>query len=335
MLNIKELQQQALNRIENILDRLKIEWAMRSSERINIICPVHKSNDLSSSCIYLSNGNYKCWSKGCDSEIGYNFIHLIKWYLSQDSEESVTWEDVKSFVDSEQITEVREITKTISHEITYMDPAKYPSVNIPCKYYIDRGFSPETLTKFHIGLTEQFPYAGRSIVPIKCPNGKLMGFSGRSIYPKCPKCKYYHSKYQTCISDDYEYAHMFNKWFHSSGMKKTLTLYNIDNISGQTKLAIVEGPSCVWRLDMFGIPAVAVLGRTFGNHQAQLLKSKGVSKIFLLSDQDEPGQLFKRKFIEEWHTVFQIYVTTLPKKDISEMSDEEIKSIIIPKWNKI
>ena len=48
-----------------------------------------------------------------------------------------------------------------------MNEYKYPSVQIPCPYYIDRGFSPETLIKFGIGLTQQQPYSGRSLVPIR------------------------------------------------------------------------------------------------------------------------------------------------------------------------
>ena len=325
----------AIDRIESILEELNIEYAIRSNERINILCPVHKSEDLSSCCIYLSNGRYKCWSRGCDENIGYNFLHLIRWCLSEGKEQTATWEDVFDFVDGEKFAVIKRDVKARSKEIEFMNEYKYPSVQIPCPYYIDRGFSPETLTKFGIGLTQQQPYSGRSLVPIRNIDARLMGFSGRSIYDKCEKCNYYHSKYQTCISKNYEYAHLFNKWFHSSGLKKNLTLYNIEQIKDTNKISLVEGPSCVWRLDEFLIPTCAVLGKTFSKEQADLLKMLGVSSILFINDQDEAGMEFRQKFINAWYSTFKIYVTTLPKKDVTEMSNEEIEKFIIPIWSKI
>ena len=331
----EEYAQKAIDRIEDILNELNIEYTIRSSERVNILCPVHGSEDLSSSCIYLSNGNYKCWSRGCDENIGANFIHLIRWALSQNKEYFVEWEQVFQFIDGEKFAVVKREVKERSREIEFMDEVKYPSISIPCPYYIDRGFSPETLIKFGIGQTQQLPYTGRSVVPVKYIDGQLMGFSGRSTYPKCEKCSFYHSKYQTCISKNYEFAHMFNKWFHSSGMKKSLTMYNIERINNTEKLAIVEGPSCVWRLDSFSIPACATLGKTFSQEQANLLKSLGITSILFLSDQDDAGLEFRKKFISKWHAVFKIYVIDLPQKDITEMSDEQVQNTILPIWNNI
>lgn len=331
----KEYAQKAIDRIEDILTELNIDYVIRSPERVNILCPVHGSEDLGSCCIYLSNGRYKCWSRGCDENIGANFINLIKWALSQNKEYFVGWEQVFHFIDGEKFAVVKREVKERSKEIEFMDALKYPSVTIPCPYYIDRGFSPETLIKFGIGQTQQFPYTARSLVPIKYIDGRLMGFSGRSTYPKCEKCSFYHSKYQTCISKDYEYAHMFNKWFHYSGMKKNLTMYNIERIHNTKKLAIVEGPSCVWRLDTFSVPSCATLGKTFSQEQYNILKAIGIDSVLLLSDQDEAGLEFRKKFISKWHSVFKIYIIDLPKKDITEMSDEEIKNTILPIWESI
>ena len=329
------LQKDALNRIEPLLDALKIEWVQRHNDYINIICPVHGSADLGSSCIYLSNGTYKCWSRGCDERIGRNFINLIKWALSQDGTEA-TWQDVDRFIHGEAF-EVKERSyqeKTNNEPIPLMDPLKYPMVTIPSIYYIDRGFSPEILIKYGVGDAVQFPFTYRSLVPVKTEGGVLMGFSGRSQHKICKKCDFYHSKYESCIAKDYKYAHMYKKWFHSSGLKKMRTLYGIDLVEQTTKIAIVEGPSCVWKLAELGIPAGAVLGKSFSKEQAAILKRKGVTHVFLLADEDEGGKEFKAKFIENWHTVFNIVTTKLPQKDISDMSDEELKEVK-RKWDKI
>ena len=331
--------EKAINSIEDILDDLGIEWVQRHPERINIICPVHESQDLSSSCIYINSGKYKCWSRRCDEEIGSSFIHLIKWCLEKELGHPITMIDVDKYLDGQKFNiKKREIKKyERSDEIKLMDPTKYPSVSIPSKYYIEkRNLTPEVLTKFGIGDTNQFPYNDRSVVPIRTPSGGLMGFSARSMHDKCPKCEYYHSKYQGCISKDYEYAHMFNKWYHSKGMEKSRTLYPVDMIKGPiNKIAIVEGPSCVWRLDEFAIPAVALLGGTFSPDQAKLLTNLGVKKVFLLLDKDEAGNEFKAKFIKNYKNTFQIFLANLPAKDVTEMSDEQITETIIKKWNEI
>lgn len=335
-INFGEIRQDALNRIESILDELKIEWVHQHNDYINIICPVHQSQDLGSCSIYLSNGRYKCWSRGCDEEVGGNFIHLIRWALSNNNTKYVSWGDVSRFIKNGNFNiEDRPISEREPEPLRLMDPCKYPSVTTPSKYYIDRGFSPEVLNKYGVGDTEQFPYTGRALVPVKSEDGKLMGFSGRSSYPICPKCEFYHSRYQTCISKDYEFSHMYKKWFHSKGMQKTRTLYGIDKVNQTDKIAIVEGPSCVWKLSECGIPAGAVLGKTFSREQSAILARRKISKIFLLSDQDEAGAEFKKSFIRDYASVFKIYVTTLPKKDVSDMSDEEIENNITKKWEKI
>ena len=118
-------------------------------------------------------------------------------------------------------------------------------------------------------------------------------------------------------------------------MQKTRTLYGIDKVNQTDKIAIVEGPSCVWRLSECEIPAGAVLGKKFSSEQSAILARRKITKVFLLPDQDEGGAEFKKSFIRDWATVFKIYVTTLPKKDVSDMSSEEIQEFIVKKWNKI
>lgn len=332
--NFNKLKDDALSKIEDILDRLNIEHTVRGPERINILCPVHKSEDFSSACIYLSNGAFKCWSRSCDNEIGKNFVHLIRWRLSEDKEYYASWDDVRNLIESKDLRVVHYEKIKRENKIEPMDKSKYPSITIPSKYYIERGFSPEILKTFFIGDTEQFPYSGRSVIPVHSPTGELMGFTARSIHDKCTKCSYYHSRYQSCIDKKYEYASMFHKWFHSKGLRKTLTLYNIHNVEGP-KVCIVEGPSCVWRLKEFEIPAVATLGKSISDYQIELLKSKGITSVLFVPDNDEAGNEFKTKFIQQFSGQLKIFIVNLPKKDISEMTNEEIESVILKKWAKI
>lgn len=324
----------AINNIENVLDKLNVEYRMRG-DIVALKCPIHDSTKIGNSTIKLDCGIFKCWSGGCHETYGSSILGLIRGCLSKDLKEPVEMQAVINFLmdPSFKLDNTRTVV-THNTDIVYMDESKYPSVTIPSKYFVNRKFSPEILTKFKIGDTNTFPYNDRAVVPIRHDNGKLLGFSARSHFEKCPKCEYHHSRFQGCISDDYEYAHMFKKWIHSKGTQKSKTLYNIENTVGP-KVAMVEGPSCVWRLDEFGIQAVACLGKTVSPYQMDLLKQKGVEKILFVSDNDDAGKEFKNSFVMNYYGKFDIYLPILTAKDISEMSTEDIKNNILKKWDKI
>lgn len=325
----------ALDRVEDILDKLGVEYRVRYGG-ISLKCPIHGSQKMGNATIKLDYGIFKCWSGGCHEEYGSTIYGFIKGCLSIGKSEKATDMDVIKFLMGNQfIVKPVQYTAPTDSSIVFMDESKYPAVAIPSKYFIKRGFSPEVLTKFKIGDTPTFPYNDRAIVPIRSIDGKLMGFSARSHFDKCPKCDYHHSRYRNCISDDYEFAHMFNKWIHSKGSQKTKTLYNLENIVGTSKVAITEGPSCVWRLDEHGIPAVASLGKSICQFQINLLKQKGIKKILFIADNDEAGKEFKNTFVYNHYKDFEIYIPKLTKKDVTEMSYEDIEKNVTTKWNKI
>lgn len=327
----------ACERIEDILNQLNIDYKIRDGH-ISLRCPIHDSKKIGNATIKLEHGMFKCWSGGCHEEYGSTVFGFIKGCLSIGKSEKATNKDVINFLTSNKFA-IKPIkySQIIDTSIIYMDESKYPSVLIPSKYYIKRkpGFSPEVLTKFKIGDTKTFPYTDRAVVPIKSVDGKLMGFTARSHFDECPKCKYHHSKYQACISDDYEYAHMFKKWIHSKGIQKSKTFYNIENINNTDKLAIVEGPSCVWRLDENGVMAVATLGKSISENQIDILKRKDIKKIMFIADNDGAGKEFKDSFVYKYYKDFNIYLPKLTKKDITEMSSDDINNYIVKKWNKI
>lgn len=327
----------ALDRIEDILNKLGVEYRIRYGN-IALKCPIHGSTKLGNATIKLDCGIFKCWSGGCHEEYGSNIYGFIKGCLSIGKAEKASDLDVIKFLLNNQfVVKPVQYNPVVNSSITYMDESKYPAVAIPSRYFMKRkdGFCPETLTKFKIGDTKTFPYNDRAIVPIRSVDGKLMGFSARSHFDKCPKCGYYHSRFQACISEDYEYANMFKKWIHSKGSQKSRTFYNIENVGATHKIAIVEGPSCVWRLYEHGITAVATLGKSVSDAQIAILHQKGIKKIMFIADNDPAGKEFKDSFVLKYHKDFSIYIPRLTKKDVTEMSSEDIKNYIVEKWNRI
>ena len=77
-------------------------------------------------------------------------------------------------------------------------------LDIPSRYYIERGYKPETLEKFDIGMCvgRGKPMSGRVVVPIYDENNNYVACIGRAVY-----------------------QNMQPKWLHSKGFKKSSYLY--------------------------------------------------------------------------------------------------------------
>lgn len=337
----------ALEKIEEILDKLNISYAVRSNI-VQIICPIHGSESMSSSSIRLDNGAWKCWSRNCDRNDGLNstFLSLIRWSLSQNNESGslslIDWPEVFSFVESLILKSPDQLTKRKKRDISdeplsFLDEDEYPAIKLPSPYFMRRGFSADILNKYKIGNGCFLPYIGRAIVPIRYTKGELMGFSSRSIYDECPKCRFYHSKLKNCVTHDFKYASFYSKWVHSKGTRKLKTLYNIENLAAANtkKVVLTEGPSCVWRLDPFNIFALSCLGKDFSADRVNLLKSFGVEKILFMPDNDEAGKEFKTRFINKYSNKFDIHCPILTEKDVTAMSNSDIENNIVKVWNKI
>lgn len=327
----------ALCKHESILNRLNIEHEVYNNS-IKLLCPIHGSTDIGSSSIRMDDGCWTCWSYNCNKKYGSNILGLIKGSLEKIRQRQVTWADVYQFIDDDQSVGITWEPKVVSKELKIFDKSVHPPVTIPSSYFIKkRNFTSEILKEFEVGDCKTGMYRNRAIVPVYHINDEYLGFSARSHFEVCVKCKYYHSPYQACITEDYKYKNLYRKWLHKAGMKKTLTMYNINRVARAKthKVTIVEGASCVWRLHSYGVWGVATLGAQVEATQVNLLKNLNITDIILASDNDAAGNKFKMNFIQKYNDVFNIHLVTLTQKDITEMNDEDIKQNILRKWEKI
>ena len=183
------------------------------------------------------------------------------------------------------------------------------------QYYTNRGYLPETLDKFDIGI---------------CDNPKKMMYN-RIVVP---------------IYDD-DHKHMIGciarsqsdgakpKWIHSKGFRKSSCLYNYWHakkyISELETVVLVEGQGDVWRLDEAGIyNAVGIFGCSLSDEQLIILERSGALNLVLITDNDEAGSDAKDKIKEQCRRLFNIQTPYISKKDVGDMTIEEIELTIKP-----
>lgn len=331
----EEYRHKALDRLESILDVLKIEYGTRADNIVDIACPIHGSDDVGHSIIYRNSGVWLCFSGNCHCDYGKSVLGLIKGTLEK-SNLPASWDDVKKIIDGAGVGSIQRKAKEYIPPDLFKDERTMPESLVPSKYFLTRGYSRDSLIAYGVGDAVKGVWVNRAIVPVRYTKGEYMGFSARIHWPECKQCGYHHSKYETCISKDYDFHFMHKKWYHSKGLQKSQTLYGIDKVpDGTKKIAIVEGPGDVWKLSDYGILTVACMGKDFSKLRLELLKSKGVEKVLFIADKDTAGEEFKNRFIDDYHSELDIFLPNLTSKDPSEMLDEDIKKCILKKWEKI
>lgn len=332
--NFEKYKKIAINKIDAILQKLNIEYRMSRRDYVEILCPAHNGSRIGNSIIYFDTGVWICFTKNCHKDHSPNVLSLIKLCLEKNLNTNITWAHVYNFIDSEERVSNIKITRQEDRPL-FFDEKLMPTKRVPSIYYTKRGYTEASLIEYEVGDCNSGFCANKAIVPIRYINGQYMGYSARSHWKKCDQCNYYHSKYETCISKNSDFVVTYNKWFHSKGLQKSKTLYGIDKIKNTTKVALVEGPGCVWKLWEHGILSVSVLGKDIDRYRIEILKNIGIKDVLFIPDNDEAGNEFKQRFIKNFYNDIGIHIPKMSSKDVGDMSDEDIKRNIVSKWEKI
>ena len=223
-----------------------------------------------------------------------------------------------------------------NQEVEGIDDEYYrSSVDIPSQYYLQRDYSIEILDKYGVGTCKRKGKAlyQRAVVPIYDDSGKaILGFSGRSIFNQCLKCKHYHDPNKKCG--------FFPKWKHTSGFKKENCLYNYwnakDTILSTGVIVLVESPGNVWRLEEAGIHnSVAIFGAHLSQNQKKIIDSSGAFSIICLLDNDEAGEKGSKKIYEQCSKMYRVYFPKFVGNDIADISVDVVTNDIKPLIKKI
>ena len=313
--------------IPEVLDRLDIEY-VEYPNRYSFPCPVHGGDNPEGCSLFLDGddvvGNWKCWTAGCDDEYARNIFGFIRGSLTAKKGTEATLAETYKFCESiakaehveekdlNPVKEVKLLDVFLKHSVvntpTLSRQEVRSKIEIPCKYYIDRGYTPEVLDLFDVGacLDKTRPMYNRAVVPIYDVNDCFVGCVGRSIYDN-----------------------MQPKWLHSKGFKKE-HLYGLniakDHIIRNRTVFLLEGQGDVWRMHEAGYSnSVSIFGASLTDEQLILLEEIGVMNVIILTDYDDAGNKAAQQIIKKCGRRFNYLRPTLDAKDVGDLSIEQLQ----------
>jgi 5S rRNA maturation endonuclease (ribonuclease M5) len=358
--------------IESLLQTFDVEYKV-NQKMITMCCPIHGGDNPSAVNLYPEGesyrGNWKCRTHNCEkifkgSVIGFirGLISAKKYGWKQQSDEVCSFKEAVDFATSFikkdlsdiKISKIERDKKQFSCVVNYLSGSKtvnnspkikrqqiIKTLEIPAKYYIDRGFSSDTLNKYDVGLCTNplKEMRDRVVVPIYDINYEYMvGCTGRSVYEKCEYCKCHHNPDHSCPEQDDRWK--YSKWKHNTDYKSQNHLYNLwlakDYIIKTSTAIIVESPGNVWKLEENGIHnSVGIFGSSLSDRQKMLLDSSGAMNLVILTDNDEAGQKAAEQIKQKCQNTYRIFIPKISKPDVGEMTPQEIEQEIKPLLEKI
>lgn len=362
---INTLAQIVAMRIDELFAQLDVKLS-RSGNKYIGPCPIHGGNNWGAVNIYPEGdtvpGYWKCRTHNCQKIFKATIVGFVRGVLSHQQfnwqregdktvsfEDTVRWlcdfikQDINSIkVDTNEMERRRFTSQIYSISRPSVNIEGVPrmtvkdNLKIPAEYYVKRGYSPDILCKYDIGLCDKQgrEMCGRVVVPIYDSSRNVMiGCAGRSIHPQCKQCQCYHPTNTPCPAQGERWLH--SKWRNSKNFNTGSCLYNYWNakkyIQETGVVILVEGPGDVWRLEECGVHnAVALFGCELTDEQQILLESSGAMSVIILLDNDPAGQEAINKIKASLERLYNIFVPKITAKDIGDTSCDIIKNDIMP-----
>lgn len=351
--NINQLaicSQKAADNIDSILDYFSIEYRRNNNGTILSSCPIHGGDNQSAFNLYPDNEIPCIWicnTMACHKKYTQNIFGLIHALL-QKTNKKTSYEDAidwlmfflklsnQSFSNAQQEHYLLNNRYNKSFKIkrkkfvgeTWLRKDIQKNLIIPADYYIRRKYSTQIVAKYDIGV---HPKNGRIYIPIYNNEYTFaIGFTSRSPYEKCIKCKKYHNPTTSCPDKKDK---IYEKWVHSpSGFMKGEYLFNYwfaqPYIKNSKTAIIVEGPGDVLKLEDNSIHnSIATFGTSLCEEQRISLERLGVTNLVCLYDNDDAGNKAKRHIEQECSRNFYLHFPSFNSKDIGDASPEELTNI--------
>jgi DNA primase len=357
---LNEIRDIANDKIEFILSELgvNIDELTWNGSNIRGPCFIHGGNNSTAFSYSTQFKSWRCYTAKCDEGQGSVF-NLVQKALKISFFESVQWISNKLNISidnsfqldpgTQQIYSLikeSKIKQNIKDNIirSQRDDFKPFPISlikdfIPSQYFLEKGFSKETLNKFKIGYCNDpnKPMYLRSYAPVLDDFGKnVIGVTGRIKYEKCEYCPHFHEQGKGCPTDN-SFIRKYPKWMHF-GFNSGSTLYNLwhsfDYIHKHKVVVLTEGPKDVWWLDQHGIDnSCCIFGLNITEcHINKLIKS-GVLKVVLALNNDERGISAMEKIVPHLNMYFKvvtIHDILNGYKDIAEIPPIDMKNKIVP-----
>jgi len=331
----KAMKRQATDKIREIMESLDLEEFYESENKMIGRCPVHDGDNSTAFNINIDPtseyyGIWFCNSHGCHEDCGNDVFGLIKGILEQKSQKEQTFIDAVNY-----------LKKFVSGKVERQDNLQYnledsridkifhngainkvictrseviKSLEIPCPYYLARGFSKEILEEFDVGYCNVLgkQMYNRTVFPVydkSCVN--VIGAVGRAVSSNS------------------------SKWINSKGFNTGNALYNygkaFDSLKRSGAAVLVEGQGDVLKLWQSGITnCVGLFTCKISDRQTILLEEASVGTLYLALDNDEPGRKGREEIKEKFGKIFDIKDIKFDHHDTGDMTPQEIIEIIKP-----
>lgn len=317
--------------IEPLLESLDIKYEQVGPNYFST-CPVHEGSDNNHALsISTEMMMWRCWTRGCHESHGKDIFNFVKAVLAARTTKEVTFSDALKHIckvykisssnlqleksPEETTNELSEIVKIFNGEKQKSETKSISKIETldGSPYFESRGFKSDTLKFFDVAdSVAAGAMKNRAVIPVHDRSGELIAYIGRSIK-----------------------SYVSPKFIFTKGFKKTDYLYNyhraIESICRTSCVFIAEGQGDVWRLYEAGVRnCVSVFGREISEVQKAMLLNMNITKMVVLTDNDQSGRESKFKIQREFSRMLSLKFPILNKKDIGEMTVDQVKELILP-----
>jgi 5S rRNA maturation endonuclease (ribonuclease M5) len=296
------------------------------------VCPLHEDADNPHGFLLYADG-FACTTVGCHKErgLGSNLEGLVRHLAHRLTGDEMTWHDAWAFA-RKNVSQVRELVATCKarpantssdeQEAFWTADEVVACLEVPSRYYLKRGFRPETLEHFGVGDCVRPLPDGRNLlgwpvvpVPYSWDRGLRAGYTARN-----PR-----------FGDGVQKV----KWLHA--FPKRRILFNVENAckAYREPFILCEGPGDVFRFYEGGQRgAMATCGGALSESQyfaSFVLKLDGRRAVYIAADADEPGE----KFAQQTKNLVQGVCPSEPtilrppagRRDFGEATPDEIRAL--------
>lgn len=298
--------------IRSILNALNLKIESETGQHFLCLCPFHANRNSPSFEVDYNKGLYFCFNPACSARGTLNDLvketthrndfEAIRFILSHkqsgsdfNSELAELFEDKPDFVEFSAETAIRLHNELLNNETAL-------------SYFYSRGISMESVKDFSLGYSAVHDMV---TVPLRSPDGMLVGIIGRSIRDKAFK--------------------------NSHNLPRNKTLFNLSRAKKHGgKIIVCESSFDAILIAQAGFPnVVATLGAHLSREQVQLL-NRYASTIIIMTDNDEAGRKLGSNIAEKlnnknilWSSYEYGMIYPHEAKDAGDLTPEEIRQCIL------
>jgi len=292
--------------------------------RYSCNCPIHDGDNETAFSVYKESGAWRCFTLGCHEKYGAGIFGLTRCLLEKKLGKEVTFGEAHQFI-NDLLGGKFKIEFDSINNVFFLKDDKRDSpkatreqvrkrLNIPADYYLGRGYTPEVLDKYDIGLctNKKSDFYNRCVAPIYDEEYEFaVGYTGRDITGKS-KIKWLHSNFERNKT-------LYNSWFAKKHIEKTNTCI------------LVESPGNIWRLEEAGIHCgLALFGTEISFEQMRLLSHYGVLNLVLAMDNGEAGKNATARIVKKLKGLYNIIIPKIDYEDLGECPIQHIKERVLP-----